>query len=91
MIHLPLTHQNHERNTRALYQEMGKLSARFALLATRQDVRNGVEKLAHMVRAGFDSADKNFARLSDTLQVRQDVDQLKTQMIQIRQALNLKA
>jgi hypothetical protein len=72
-------------------QEMGKVSARFAPLATRQDVRDGVEELARMVKAGFDSTDKNFARLSDTLQVRQDVDQLKTQMIEIRQALNLKA
>ncbi|MDP2896377.1 MAG: hypothetical protein Q8Q12_07435 [bacterium] len=48
------------------------------------------EALARMVKTGFDSVDKNFARLADTLQVREEVNQLKVQMQEIRQALNLK-
>jgi len=63
---------------------------RIGNLATKQDLRHGIDDLARMVKNGFDSADKNFAKLTEMLQVRKDVEELKVQMLEMRQALNLK-
>ena len=67
-----------------------KLKAAVAPLATKDDLRNGVEELARViantVAAPFT---QRFDRLEKLLQVEQDVQTLKNPMAEIRSALHL--
>ena len=48
------------------------------------------EELARIVHAGFDGVDLRFGEVIKLIDVRKDVDELKVQVMEIRQALNLK-
>ena len=58
-------------------------------LATKADLKDQTEELARITKAGFDSVDKQLAAITKMLDVRKDVEQLKLQIKDIRQALKL--
>ena len=71
-----------------------KLKAAVAPLATKEDVhrevREGVEDLARIIADTIATPfTQRFDRLEKLLQVEQDVDTLKRQMLEIRSALHL--
>ena len=58
-------------------------------LATKADLKDQTEELARITKAGFDSVDKQLSAITKMLDVRKDVEALKLQMKDIRQALKL--
>ena len=52
--------------------------------------RGQTEELARIVHTGFAGVDQQLAALAKLLDVRKDVNELKLQMHEIRQALHLK-
>jgi hypothetical protein len=59
-------------------------------LATKQDVREGVEELARIIAETVaNPMEQHFTELKDYAQVREEVKNLKTDMLKIKQALNI--
>ncbi len=58
-------------------------------LATKTDLKDQTEELARITKTGFDGVDKQLAAITKMLDVRKDVEALKLQMKDIRQALKL--
>jgi hypothetical protein len=79
-----MTQLTEERFEQLLDKRLTNLATKDDLkpLATKRDVREGVEELARIVKAGFDGIDRRLA-------VTKDVEVLKLQMQEIRHALKL--